>query len=293
MQVFDAIVLGLVEGVTEYLPVSSTGHLILVSRILGLAQDESSQRAIDTFNIAVQGAAVLAVAGLYRKDALGMVLAMLARIGLRVGGENHALHLRLVRNLVLSFVPAAIIGLALDDWLEEKFFAPGPVAMALLLGGIAMIALGPLVRSRAADGRTNQRTGCDLSVAAAIGVGLLQCVALFPGTSRSMMTIIAAMLVGLPPREAAKYSFLLALPTLGAACLYKSLGFVKHPELLDQLGGWIPVAVGAAVSFVSAALSVKWLVGFLGRGGFALFGWWRIGLAFAVGFALYQGWLKG
>ena len=136
MTILDAFILGIVEGITEYLPVSSTGHLILVSRWLGLAGSEEARKSIDTFNIVVQGAAVLAVLGLYRFDVLRMIRAMLASVRLRRESETHRRDLRLARNLFLSFLPAAIIGKTLGDWFEARFFAPGPVIAALALGGV-------------------------------------------------------------------------------------------------------------------------------------------------------------
>lgn len=292
MNGLDALILGVVEGVTEYLPVSSTGHLILVSRMLGLAGDEQARASIDTFNIIVQGAAVLAVAGLYRSEVVAMVRSMMALVGMIPRAESTPRDLRLVRNLLLSFLPAAIIGKTLGDWFEARFFAPGPVLTALALGGVVMIALGPWVRARSAQRSGTELTGADLTPRAALAIGLMQCLALFPGTSRSMVTILGGLGIGLSPREAAKYSFLLALPTLGAACAYKSLGLIKQPDLIEQLGGWMPLAIGLATAWISATLSVKWLVGFLGRGGFALFGWWRVALAGALAMALYAGWMR-
>ncbi|MSR28252.1 MAG: undecaprenyl-diphosphate phosphatase [Phycisphaerales bacterium] len=291
MTPLDAIVLGIVEGITEYLPVSSTGHLILVSRLLGLATTEEARKSVDTFNIVVQGSAVLAVAGLYRREVRGMVRSIVASARLVRVGVNHREHLVLVRNLAVSFLPAAALGLMIDDWIDARFFKAGPVLAALALGGILMLALAPWVRQRS---RVASETGVDgstISVPQALLIGLLQCLALFPGTSRSMVTIIGSLLVGLPPREAARYSFLLALPTLGAACAYKSIGLIKTGGMIESLGGWTPVVLGLLAAFVSAVLSIKWLVGFLGRGGFALFGWWRLALAGAVALGLWQGWV--
>ncbi len=292
MTPFDAIILGIVEGVTEYLPVSSTGHLILVSRWLGLAATEDARKAIDTFNIVVQGAAVLAVAGLYRRDVFAMIRAILASVGIVRRVATHRRHLRLARNLLLSFLPAACIGLLLDDWFEAHFFAPIPVLAALSLGGAAMIALAPWVRKRAEDSSGSGRDGATLTAPLAVGIGLMQCVALFPGTSRSMMTIFGGLATGMGPRDAAKYSFLLALPTLGSACLYKSYGLWKTGGIVEQLGGWMPLSLGMLAAFVSAALSVQWLIGYLGRGGIAIFGWWRVALAAILGLGIWQGWMS-
>ena len=251
MTPFDALILGIVEGITEYLPVSSTGHLILVSRWLGLAGSEEARKSIDTFNIVVQGAAVLAVLGLYRFDVLRMIRAMLASVRLRRESETHRRDLRLARNLFLSFLPAAIIGKTLGDWFEARFFAPGPVIAALALGGVVMIALAPWVRARARNASDTGRDGSSLTIPAALGIGLMQCLALFPGTSRSMVTILGSLATGMAPREAAKYSFLLALPTLGAACAYKSLGLIKTGGMIEQLGGWMPMTIGLIAAFIS------------------------------------------
>ncbi|MSR44844.1 MAG: undecaprenyl-diphosphate phosphatase [Phycisphaerales bacterium] len=292
MTPFEAIILGIVEGVTEYLPVSSTGHLILVSRWLGLVTSEESRKSIDTFNIVVQGAAVLAVAGLYRRDVLAMIRALLVACKLMRPVPMYWRHLQLARNLFLSFIPAAIIGLLLDDWFESRFFAPVPVLGALALGGVVIIAIAPWVRARARDTRGVGRDGATLTIPVALGIGLLQCVALFPGTSRSMMTILGGLMGGMSPRDAAKYSFLLALPTLGSACLYKSYGLWKSGGMLEQLGGWMPFSLGMVAAFISAALSVQWLIGYLGKGGIAIFGWWRVGLAAVLFVGIWQGWVK-
>ena len=282
MTPLDAIILGLVEGITEYLPVSSTGHLILVSRWLGLAESPEAKQSIDTFNIVVQGAAVLAVAALYRVDVVRMIRAIIARMGLVRPAPTQRRDFNLARNLLLSFLPAAIIGLGMRHWIKEHLFGVGPVILALALGGLVMIALAPWVRARARDATGVGRDGATLTVPRALAIGCMQCAALFPGTSRSMVTILGALATGMAPREAAKYSFLLALPTLGGACLYESYGLWTSGGMLDQLGGLMPVTLGMITAFVTAAISVKWLVGYLGRGGFAIFGWWRIVLAGAI-----------
>jgi len=296
LTILQAILLGMVEGITEYLPVSSTGHLILLSRALGLAETEASRSAIDQFNIVVQGAAVLAVLGLYRRDVLLMLRAIFAWIG----GVNRLPHasmagdLRLARNLLLSFLPAAVIGKLFDERIEQLLFGSMPVMCALAVGGAAMLLIAPVVRRRAAessDVADARPTGASLSALAAVSIGLVQCIAMVPGTSRSMVTIVAALACGMHPREAARYSFLLALPTLGGACIYKGSKMLTAGGSIELLGGWLPIGLGLLAAFVSAVLSVRWLVGFLGRGGFALFGWWRIALAALVGIALLQGWI--
>jgi undecaprenyl-diphosphatase len=269
-------VLGLVEGITEYLPVSSTGHLILTSALLGL-DDPERKRAVDAFNIVIQGGAILAVAGLYRSRVAQMLLGVLGR---------NAAGRRLLSCLLVAFLPAALLGPLADDWIEAKLFHAPPVLAALALGGVWMIWLG----RRGADGSA-AADRVDPAPAAlealpfrhALAIGLFQCVAMWPGTSRSMMTIAGGTLLGLRPREAAEFSFLLGLPTLGAACLYKLASNLHRsaaegtPNLFELLGVG-SVVLGFVVATVSAALAVRWLVAFLTRHGLAAFGWYRLGL---------------
>lgn len=264
----QAIVLGLVEGVTEYLPVSSTGHLIITAALLGLDAPES-RAAVDTYLVVVQGGAILAVIGLYFTRVQEMVAGVLGR---NPGGR------RLVGHLLLAFVPAAICGLAFGDLIDELLFRPFPVLAALGAGGVFMIALGHRRRGTPeADGVIDR-----MRWTTALGIGCWQVLALWPGTSRSMVTIAGGMLLGLRATEAAEFSFLLGLPTLGAACVFKLrhavvAGPAGEPPMLVQLGPG-PVVLGLAVAAVSAALAVRWFVALLNRRGLAPFGWYRLGL---------------
>lgn len=275
MTPLQAIILGIVEGITEYLPVSSTGHLILAAALLGLDGPER-KAAVDAFNIVVQGGAILAVLGLYRARVVQMIRGVLGRDGAGA---------RLAVNLVVAFLPAAGLGVLLDDLIESYLFFPGPVIAALVLGGVYMMGLDQwrqgrfsMPRARGAELEIE-----DLTPGKALVIGLMQCVAMWPGTSRSMMTIAGGTLLGLRPAQAAEFSFLLGLPTLGGACVYKLLKNLKRahesgaPNLIEQLGG-VNVAIGLVVATVSAAIAVKWLVGFLNRRGLAPFGWYRLAL---------------
>jgi undecaprenyl-diphosphatase len=277
MEWWQAIVLGLVEGITEYLPVSSTGHLILASWLLGL-DDPARKEAVDAFNIVIQGGAILAVLGLYAHRVREMME------GILVSGSSGR---RLAINIGVAFLPAAFLGPLLDDLIESWLFGAPPVLFALVVGGVWMIWLswrrkpGPPVPLD------------DLTPGKALVIGLLQCVAMWPGTSRSMMTIAGGTLVGLTPAQAAEFSFLVGLPTLGAATLFKLAknlaGSLEGEPNLFQVLGFAPVVLGMAVAAVSAALAVKWLVSFLGARGLALFGWYRIALAAVLLVLVYAG----
>lgn len=283
MELWQAVILGLVEGITEYLPVSSTGHLIIASALMGLDRPEVKD-AVDAFDIVIQGGAILAVLGLYRSRVAQMLRGLAGR---DPGG------LRLLINLAIAFVPSAALGLALGDVIRAHLFYVGPVAAALALGGVYMILLERWRERRAAG----VAEGDDITAVTpmqALLIGVMQCAALIPGTSRSMMTITGGYVVGLRPARAAEFSFLLGLPTLGAATLYSLYRNLRDAEangtgnLFQELGAGA-VVLGMVVAAVSAAAAVKWLVSFLGRHGLAPFGWYR----FAVAGALVALWALG
>lgn len=286
MTILQAIVLGIVEGITEFLPVSSTGHLILAAWMLGLGGTPETKEAVDAFNIIIQGGAILAVLGLYR----GRVAQMLRGIQGRDGRGRMLLIL-----LIIAFLPAALLGPLLDSFLEARLFRPLPVIAMLAGGGLLLIVLKPWqdqLRRRERHGDHHVFKSLDeLTVQDALIIGLLQCVAMVPGTSRSMMTILGGLGVGLSPTRAAEFSFLLGLPTLGAACLYKLLKqFRAHGTgFIDTLGGWSPTLIGIAAATISAAIAVRWLVRYLERHSFAAFGVWRIAVATVIGVLLWQG----
>lgn len=285
MTPLEAFILGLVEGVTEYLPISSTGHLVITSSLLGLDEPAATKAAVDAFLIVIQGGAILAVLGLYRVRVLQMIAGLFGR---DAGGR------RLLINLIVAFMPAAVIGLILDNVIDINalLFRKIPVLSALALGGVAMIGLGRWQRRFFHDpddaGATNDPDHADahtfvdiehLTWRRALIIGLLQCVAMWPGTSRSMMTIVGGMMTGLRPKHAAEFSFLLGLPTLGAACGYSLLKNLRGegPNMFETLGT-VALVVGVLTATISAAFSIKWLVGYLSRHGVAVFGWYRIAL---------------
>jgi undecaprenyl-diphosphatase len=280
--ILQAIILGLVEGITEYLPVSSTGHLIITAWLLGLSEDEARKPAIDSFNIIIQGGAILAVLGLYWTRVQTMLRGIAGR-----DAAGRALFLK----IVIAFLPAAVLGLLLDDWIEERLFRPVPVLIALGGGGLLLLVLSPWIKTLVAREANERDDFLNLSYRAALAIGFMQAIAMWPGTSRSMVTILGGILFGLSPRRAAEFSFLLGLPTLGGACLYKLYKGAKADPtaFLDSLGGIVPVSVGILVAAISAAIAVKWLVGYLSRGGFAAFGWWRVAVAIVLGAAIFSG----
>jgi len=270
MEWWQAVILGLVEGITEYLPVSSTGHLIITSALLGL-DDPEFKTNVDAFNIVIQGGAILAVLGLYRRRVVQMLMGILGK-----DPAGRSLFLK----ILVAFLPAAVLGLLLDDLIEAHLFRPAPVIAALALGGVWMILLG---RGRTKDAPEDDDFQ-NLTMKTAFFIGCFQVVAMWPGTSRSMMTIAGGTLLGLHPKRAAEFSFLLGLPTLGGACVYKLAKNLKEshdagtPNMFEQLGV-APVLLGLVVATISALLAVTWLVAFLNKHGLGAFGWYRIALA--------------
>lgn len=285
MNIVQAVVLGLVEGITEYLPVSSTGHLIIAADLLGLGENPAQQEAVDTFNIVVQGGAILAVLGLYFPRVVQMCKGLLGK---------DADGLKLAINIIVAFLPAAVLGVLLNDLIEEKLFNTPSVITALALGGVFMIVLDRMKFKKVDTDEDPENDLIELSIPKALFIGLMQCVAMVPGTSRSMMTIVGGVIAGLRPKQAAEFSFLLGLPTLGGACVYSLLKNLKHanetggPNMFELLG-WTPIAVGLIVATISAAIAVRWLVAFLNKHGLALFGYYRLVLAAALGGLIAMG----
>jgi undecaprenyl-diphosphatase len=285
MTVLQAIVLGVVEGITEYLPVSSTGHLIIVSDLLGLGDTATQRSAVDTFNIVVQGGAILAVLGLYFPRVIQMLKGLV--------GKDKA-GLRLAINIIVAFIPAAVLGVLFNDFIEEKLFNTPAVITALALGGVFMIVLDKIKFKKVDTDGDPSNDILELSWKQALFIGFMQTIAMWPGTSRSMMTIAGGVIVGLKPKQAAEFSFLLGLPTLGGACVYSLAKNLKEaselgtPNMFETLG-WIPIVVGIIVATISAALAIRWLVGFLNKHGLAPFGYYRLALAALLGILIASG----
>lgn len=293
MEPWQAFILGVIEGITEYLPISSTGHLLVAQHLMGIGAGSPIQKvAADTFAICIQGGAILAVLGLYFKRVRQMIFGLL-------GKDSEGL--KLVIAIIAGFLPAAFFGVLLDDWIEDRLFRPWPITAAIFIGGAAI--LGWTWWSRK-NGKTHGgKELVDLTWKMAVVVGLLQCVAMWPGTSRSLMTIVGGLAVGLSVKAAVEYSFLLGVLTLTAATAKKALWKVPGfdpaydvwfggTKLMWETYGPLPLFVGIIAATVSAALAVKWLVSYLQSHGLAIFGWYRVILAVVIGSLFAAGIVK-
>lgn len=246
-----ALGLGILEGLTEFIPVSSTGHLLLAGHFIGF---ESAGR---TFEVVIQMGAILALTILYA----ARIISLLVR------APRDPAALRFVVAVLLAFFPAVVVGVLAHDIIKTVLFeTPMLIAVNLIIGGVVLL----FVDRMALRPRYEEAEGVPLRVA--LGVGLFQCLAMVPGVSRSGATIVGGLLMGASRRAAAEFSFFLSIPTMGAAVAYD---LWKSRDILD-FSAWTEIAIGFAAAFVTAALVVKWLLGFVSRRGYALFGWWRI-----------------
>ena len=256
----DALILGVIEGLTEFLPISSTGHLILVSDLLG-ANDEKGK----VFDIVIQLGAILAVCWEYR-----------ARFARAFSGlASDPVQQRFATNLAVAFVPAAIVGLAFQSQIKKYLFNPVSVAVALIVGALVIFAIE---RWYARHGAPRVTRVDDMTWRDALKVGLAQCLSLIPGTSRSGATIMGGMVFGLSREAATEFSFFLAVPIMFAATGYQ---VVKYRDLFTA-SDLAPFAVGFAVSFVAALVAVRALIRYVARHDFAAFAWYRIVLGAIV-----------
>jgi len=253
--ILTAILLGIVEGLTEFIPVSSTGHLILASELFGY---DAAQW--DTFNVVIQLGAILAVVVQYWRTFWEAGLGVL---------RLEAKGLRFARNMLLGFLPSAMLGFALRDYIYAMLESPTIVAWALIAGGVAILAIERSITP-------SEETGvADMPLRQALGVGLAQCLSMVPGVSRSGATIMGALALGVGRKTAAEFSFFLAVPTMIGATALSLID--KRDELAGGVGvGWTEVAVGFAVSFVVALVVIRVFVAYVSRHGFAPFAWYRI-----------------
>ena len=253
-----ALILGIVEGITEFLPISSTGHLILAGELVGATGERW-----DVFKIVIQTGAMLAVLWEYRARFFRVDVA-------------------LYRNLIVAFIPAAVLGLAFSKQIKAHLFHAVPVALAFIIGGVVILLV------ERASLRTRVQSTQAMTWLDALKVGIAQCFALIPGTSRSGATIIGGMLFGLSRKAATEFSFFLAVPTLVAAGAYD---FWKNRALFsrDDVGLF---TVGSVAAFISAFVVVRWLIRYVATHDFKPFAWYRIAFGLVVLLTFYFGWLS-
>jgi undecaprenyl-diphosphatase len=294
----DAVILGVIEGLTEFLPISSTGHLIIAKDMLGLTSQQpmfnangdplwhrlatanhgsqllTLNLAADTYIVVIQFGAIAAVAVACWSQLWSMFWGLLGR---DPAGR------RLLVNVSIAFLPAAVIGFLAHDWIEEQLFSIGTVIFAQVAGAFLMFFVEAWYARRYLRGIVPARQ--ELSPFAAAGIGLLQCVAIWPGTSRPMMAIVGGYFAGLDPRRAAEFSFLIGFVTLSAACIFKTY---KNGASMIQVFGYPHVLLGAAIAAGVAAICVRYFAQLLVRHGLNFFAWYRLALAGALALYYYR-----
>ncbi|MDR5770937.1 MULTISPECIES: undecaprenyl-diphosphate phosphatase [unclassified Caballeronia] len=266
-----ALVLGVVEGLTEFLPVSSTGHLIVAGSLLNFTDAQAK-----TFDVVIQFGAILAICWEYRKKIGSVVTGLPSRPDAR----------RFTLNVIIATIPAIALGLLFEKSIKAVLFSPVPVSVALIVGGIVILWAEARQRDRAAAPRVTSID--DLSYSDALKVGLAQCFALIPGTSRSGATIIGGMLFGLERRVATEFSFFLAIPIIFGATLYEMAKYWRTLSVND-LGLF---AIGLVAAFVSAFICIRWLLRYVASHDFSAFAWYRIGFGLLILIVGYSGGLS-
>lgn len=264
MSMGEAVLLGVVEGLTEYLPVSSTGHLTVIQDLLGITESDRGQEAANAYAVIIQAGAIAAVGWLYR--------ARFIEVGRSVAGTGSPDGRRLGTALIAGFVPAAITGFLLGDVIKDRLFGIWPTVAAWAVGGVVL-----LLWSRHENSGTRALEG--ITPRDGLVIGFAQVLALWPGTSRSLVTILGALAVGFTLRAGVEFSFLLGFITLGAATVYEAIQ--SGPMVVDEYG-WGAPAAGFVAATVSAAIAVVWMLRYLERRGLSIFGWYRLGIAAVV-----------
>ncbi|MDI9365003.1 MAG: undecaprenyl-diphosphate phosphatase [Flavobacterium sp.] len=265
MHKLQSIVIAIVEGLTEFLPVSSTGHMIITSSIMGIEKDEFTK----LFEVAIQLGAILSVVILYWKKFFDF--------------SKWQFYLK----LIVAVIPALLLGKLFSDKIDDLLESPTTVAVSLLVGGIALLFVDKLFKTPSI---TEEK---EITFKTGFIIGIWQCVAMIPGVSRSAASIIGGMQQKLTRNVAAEFSFFLAVPTMAAATGYKLLKtFTTHPEILKNKDNLILLGIGNVVAFIVALLAIKFFITYLQKHGFKLFGWYRIVVGIAVLLLIQQGIIK-
>jgi undecaprenyl-diphosphatase len=258
-----AIVLGAVEGLTEYLPISSTGHLLIAEKILKVGQHSNDKDPTDTYTVVIQIGAILAVLGIFRRR---FVLMLEGIVGKSAEGRS------LLVSLAIAFVPAALIGAALNDPIKKHLLKPWPVVGAWVVGGLVILWFV----ANQAKLKVKVTSLSAIPWQTALGIGVAQVLALWPGTSRSLVTILAALALGMSLTAAVEFSFLLGFLTLSAATGYELL---KSGHDMVRAFGVVNPIIGVVVAGIAAFISVKWMITYLEKHPLTVFGWYRFAIA--------------
>lgn len=267
-----AVVLGVVEGVTEFLPISSTGHLLVAERLMDVGKTPLTKDPSDTYTIAIQAGAILAVLVLYWRRLWSMVEGLIGR------SESGR---RILLAVVVAAIPVAVVGLVFEKKIKEKLLEPGPVIIAWIIGGLLL-----LYYARRWDEGHEGNALESITMRQAAIVGAAQVLSLWPGTSRALVTIVAGLAVGLSLAAAVEFSFVLGFVTLGAATAYE---LAKDGPSMFEVYGFLNPLIGMVVAFAAAAIAIRWMVGYLQRHSLAIFGYYRIGVAVLAGALLVAG----
>ena len=275
-----ALIMGIVEGLTEFLPISSTGHLILAGHLLQF-NDERGK----AFEVIIQLGAILAVCWEFRQKIVNVIS----------GLGRRPLSNRFAMNVIVASIPAITLALIFGKFIKAHLFAPIPVAMAFIIGGFIILWAEHLEKAKQSSRKVVLQSiehVEDLSMKDAIKVGFAQCAALIPGTSRSGATIIGGMLLGLPRQVATEFSFFLAIPVIAGATVYELYKLRHDTGLLDMAGFGPVLAVGFISAFISAFFCVKWLIGYVSHHNFKPFAWYRIAFGLLVILTSSVGWIN-
>lgn len=275
MDIFQSIVIAIVEGLTEFLPVSSTGHMIITQEILGV----ESTTFVKAFTFIIQFGAILSVVCLYWKRFFRLKEVPEDKKGFEAFLARYDFYWK----LFLGFLPAAALGLLLSDFIDAMLENVAVVAVMLVLGGVLMLFVDKWFAK-------NEKRSAAMTERRSIMIGLYQCISMVPGVSRSMATIVGGMQQGLSRKDAAEFSFFLAVPTMFGASVYKMWSLMSEPDSMQQLSdNWVVLVVGMVVAFIVAMAAIKLFISYVTKYGFKAFGWYRILVGGAIIVMLLSG----